>query len=155
MSPPRRLQILPGHDQNYNIGPEDYLEHIRKAKQAVKIPIIASLNGVSKGGWIRYAKEMQQAGADALELNIYYLPTDPTPDGAATWKQCILRPGDGGEGERADPGGGEARAVLQLDGEYGRASWTKAGADATGAVQSLLPAGFRSREAWKWCRTWS
>src|SRR5512146_397672 len=63
--------------QNFNIGPDEYLEHIRKAKQAVKIPIIASLNGVSKGGWIRYAKDMEQAGADALKLNNYLLPTDP------------------------------------------------------------------------------
>ncbi len=67
---------------NYNIGPDGYLEHIRKAKQAVRIPIIASLNGVSSGGWIRYAKLMEQAGADALELNIYYLPTDPFTTGA-------------------------------------------------------------------------
>lgn len=57
------------------IGPDAYLEHIFRAKQAVDIPIIASLNGVSSGGWIRYAKEMQGAGADALELNIYYVPT--------------------------------------------------------------------------------
>jgi dihydroorotate dehydrogenase (fumarate) len=57
------------------IGPDAYLEHIFRAKQAVDIPIIASLNGVSSGGWIRYAKEMEGAGADALELNIYYLPT--------------------------------------------------------------------------------
>src|SRR5690242_17271814 len=54
---------------SYNIGPEGYLEHVRKAKAAVRIPIIASLNGVSAGGWTRYAREMQQAGADALELN--------------------------------------------------------------------------------------
>ncbi len=57
------------------IGPDAYLEHIFRTKQAVDIPIIASLNGVSTGGWIRYAKEMEGAGADALELNIYYLPT--------------------------------------------------------------------------------
>jgi dihydroorotate dehydrogenase (fumarate) len=61
----------------YNLGPEGYLEHIRKAKQAVDIPIIASLNGVSTGGWIKYAQEMEQAGADALELNIFYLANDP------------------------------------------------------------------------------
>ncbi|MGB9598146.1 MAG: dihydroorotate dehydrogenase-like protein, partial [Candidatus Poribacteria bacterium] len=57
-------------------GPDEYLEHIRKAKNAVKIPIIASLNGVSSGGWISYAKEFENAGADAIELNIYYIPTD-------------------------------------------------------------------------------
>lgn len=61
---------------SYNFGPEPYLEHVRKAKDSVDIPVIASLNGVSTGGWIRYAQMMEQAGADALELNIYYLPTD-------------------------------------------------------------------------------
>jgi dihydroorotate dehydrogenase (fumarate) len=59
----------------YRLGPEDYLEHIAKAKAAVQIPVIASLNGTSAGGWTDYAKKMQQAGADALELNIYYIPT--------------------------------------------------------------------------------
>jgi dihydroorotate dehydrogenase (fumarate) len=61
----------------YNLGTEGYLEIIRKAKQAVNIPIIASLNGVSTGGWIKYAKEMEQAGADALELNIFFVANDP------------------------------------------------------------------------------
>lgn len=60
----------------YRTGPEDYLEHITKAKQTVKIPIIASLNGSTVGGWTAYAKQIQQAGADALELNIYSIPTD-------------------------------------------------------------------------------
>jgi dihydroorotate dehydrogenase (fumarate) len=62
----------------YNLGPEKYLEHISEAKKALGIPVIASLNGVSKGGWIDYAKQMAQAGADALELNIYFVPTDIT-----------------------------------------------------------------------------
>jgi len=61
----------------FHLGPEGYLEHIRKAKEAVRIPIIASLNGTTVGGWTRYAREIQQAGADALECNIYYIPTDP------------------------------------------------------------------------------
>jgi dihydroorotate dehydrogenase (fumarate) len=61
----------------YNLGPDGYLEHIRQAKEAVKIPIIASLNGYSTGGWIKYARMMEEAGADALELNIYYIATDP------------------------------------------------------------------------------
>lgn len=60
----------------YKTGPDAYLEHIRKAKEALDIPVIASLNGVSTGGWVQYAQNMQEAGADALELNIYYLPTD-------------------------------------------------------------------------------
>lgn len=62
--------------QNYNVGPEGYLELIRKAKAAISIPVIGSLNGVSTGGWIDYAKRIEQAGADALELNMYYLATD-------------------------------------------------------------------------------
>jgi dihydroorotate dehydrogenase (fumarate) len=61
----------------YNLGPDGYLEHIRRAKAAVAIPIIGSLNGVSTGGWIRYARRIEEAGADALELNVYYIPTDP------------------------------------------------------------------------------
>jgi dihydroorotate dehydrogenase (fumarate) len=60
----------------FRVGPEDYLEHIYKAKESVGIPIIASLNGTSAGGWTDYASRIQQAGADALELNIFYLPND-------------------------------------------------------------------------------
>jgi len=60
----------------YRLGPEEYLRHIWRAKQAVKIPVIASLNCSSVGGWTAYAKQIQQAGADALELNIYHIPTD-------------------------------------------------------------------------------
>ena len=61
----------------YNVGPDRYLDHIRRAKDAVEIPIIGSLNGASSGGWIDYAAKIEQAGADALELNIYNIPTDP------------------------------------------------------------------------------
>jgi dihydroorotate dehydrogenase (fumarate) len=73
----------------YNLGPDGYLNHIRKCKEAVRIPIIASLNGVSKGGWISHAKEMQQAGADAIELNIYYIPNDLDTTGAAVEQMYI------------------------------------------------------------------
>jgi dihydroorotate dehydrogenase (fumarate) len=66
----------------YNMGPDGYLDLIRKAKASVKIPIIASLNGISPGGWVRYAREMEQAGADAIELNLYSLVTDPDRTGA-------------------------------------------------------------------------
>jgi len=62
--------------QDYRTGPEEYLEMIEQSKKAVKIPIIASLNGTSKGGWVRCAKMTQDAGADALELNVYYIATD-------------------------------------------------------------------------------
>jgi len=57
--------------------PDAYLEDIRKAKEALSIPVIGSLNGISTGGWIRYAKMIEQAGADAIELNMYFLSTDP------------------------------------------------------------------------------
>lgn len=67
------LTYFPQQDE-YRSGPEKYLETIAKAKKAVAIPIVASLNGTSKGGWVRYAKMMQEAGTDALELNIYFVP---------------------------------------------------------------------------------
>ena len=70
------LSYFPDLD-TYNMGPEPYLEHLYKVKQAVDIPVIGSLNGISTGGWVSYAQRIEQAGADALELNIYYLPTDP------------------------------------------------------------------------------
>jgi dihydroorotate dehydrogenase (fumarate) len=60
----------------YNVGPDEYLKLIQQAKQAVGIPVIASLNGVSAGGWMRYAALMEEAGADALELNVYHIATD-------------------------------------------------------------------------------
>jgi dihydroorotate dehydrogenase (fumarate) len=75
----------------FKLGPEEYLDHIRKVKQAVAVPVIASLNGVSSGGWVRYAKEMQEAGADALELNIYFVPSNPDLSGAQVEEQyCDL-----------------------------------------------------------------
>ncbi len=66
----------------YKLGPEEYLEHIAKAKKEVSIPVIASLNGKTEGGWTEYAKKMQEAGADAIELNIYNIPTDMTKEAA-------------------------------------------------------------------------
>jgi dihydroorotate dehydrogenase (fumarate) len=67
--------------ENYLLGPEEYLKLIWKAKQVVGVPIIASLNGCTPGGWVEYARNMEAAGADALELNIYYLVTDPNLSG--------------------------------------------------------------------------
>jgi len=64
--------------KEYNLEPDMYLEHIRKAKEAVDIPIIGSLNGVSLNGWSDYAKKIEETGADAIELNTYYIPTDPS-----------------------------------------------------------------------------
>jgi len=70
------LSYFPAPHEFY-LGPDEYLQHIRRAKAAVDIPIIGSLNGVSTGGWINYARKIESAGADAIELNLYYIPTDP------------------------------------------------------------------------------
>jgi len=75
--------------ESYRIGPDEYVDHVRRAKEAVGIPVIGSLNGVSSGGWIEYAGKIEQAGADALELNIYYIPTDPGLDGPAVEKMYV------------------------------------------------------------------
>ena len=69
------LSYFPDLD-HYNLEPDTYVEHLHRVKQAVEIPVIGSLNGISSGGWVEYARKIEQAGADALELNIYYLPTD-------------------------------------------------------------------------------
>jgi dihydroorotate dehydrogenase (fumarate) len=68
--------------ETYNVGPQEYLDLVQAAKQATDIPIIGSLNGVSSGGWIEYAQHIEEAGADGLELNVYYIPTDPFMDSA-------------------------------------------------------------------------
>ena len=61
----------------YNMGPDKYLDHLSSLKKELSIPVIGSLNGVSRGGWVQYARLMQDAGADAVELNMYYLSADP------------------------------------------------------------------------------
>lgn len=73
----------------YRSGPQAYLETIQQAKQAVSMPVIGSLNGTSEGGWIRYAKSIEDAGADALELNIYYIATDPDKTADDVEKQYL------------------------------------------------------------------
>ncbi len=66
------------HKQDYIRDPDSYVEHVRKAKESVDIPIIASMNGTSKGGWLDYAQKIDQAGADGLVLNVYFIPTTDT-----------------------------------------------------------------------------
>ncbi len=75
--------------ESVNLGPEEYLSHIQKAKKALSIPVIASLNGSSLGGWIDYAKKIQEAGADALELNVYVIPTDIAQTGAQVEQTAV------------------------------------------------------------------
>ncbi|NQT25440.1 dihydroorotate dehydrogenase-like protein [candidate division KSB1 bacterium] len=74
------LSYFPDLDQ-YKLNRDDYLTHIQNVKKTVDVPIIGSLNGVSSGGWIEYAKEIESAGADGIELNIYFMPTDPASQG--------------------------------------------------------------------------
>jgi len=75
--------------KDYRMTHEVYLNHLRKCKEAVKIPILASLNGATKGGWVRYAKDMEQAGADAIELNTYALATDRSQTSAEMESQIL------------------------------------------------------------------
>lgn len=73
----------------FALGPYQYLEHLRRAKEAVRIPVLGSLNGATPGGWIEYARLMQQAGAAAIELNLYRIATDADTDSAAIERQAI------------------------------------------------------------------
>ncbi len=83
------MSYFPEPDEFKNLEAEEYLDQIRLLKKTVDIPVIGSLNGVSKGGWMEYAKKIEEAGADALELNVYYIPTDPSQT-AQTIEQLYL-----------------------------------------------------------------
>jgi dihydroorotate dehydrogenase (fumarate) len=74
--------------EDFPLGPENYLEQIRRIKKTVGVPVIASLNGTTPLGWLDYAKQIQQAGADAIELNVYFVATDPAENGG-TLERCI------------------------------------------------------------------
>jgi dihydroorotate dehydrogenase (fumarate) len=82
------LSYFPKPD-DYVFGSDEYLEQIRRIKAAVKVPVIASLNGVSNAGWVSHAAKMQQAGADALELNVYFVATDPKEPGAQVEQRVV------------------------------------------------------------------
>jgi len=82
------LSYFPASDA-FALGPHEYLEQLRRIKAAVSVPVIASLNGYTLGGWLNYARLMQEAGADALELNVYQLATDPEESGHALEERTI------------------------------------------------------------------
>ncbi|MFN7988382.1 MAG: dihydroorotate dehydrogenase-like protein [Thermoanaerobaculia bacterium] len=82
------MTYLPRPDE-FNLGPDQYLEQLVRIKQSVELPVIASLNGFTSGGWIRYAKLMQDAGANALELNVYYLATNASESGEEVEQRTI------------------------------------------------------------------
>jgi len=75
--------------EEYRLGPQAYVDHVARAKRELRIPVIASLNGVTPGGWVRYAKMLQDAGADALELNIYYIAADLNQTSAQVEQQYL------------------------------------------------------------------
>jgi dihydroorotate dehydrogenase (fumarate) len=79
---------------NFTLTPETYIEAVHKTKKALSIPVIGSLNGVSTGGWIKYARKIEEAGADALELNLYYLATDPTLTASELEESYVTLVGD-------------------------------------------------------------
>ena len=85
---PEALTYFPEPLQ-FSLGPEEYLKHVARAKETVNIPIIASLNGSTAGGWTDFAHKLQQAGADALELNIYYIPSGVRLSGAEVEKTYV------------------------------------------------------------------
>lgn len=82
------LSYFPQPD-DFRLGPEKYLEQIRRIKDAVSVPVIASLNGTTPAGWLHYGKLMQDAGADALELNVYYIPTDSQESASDVEKRTL------------------------------------------------------------------
>ena len=85
---PEALGYFPELD-DYNTGPSAYLSHLEEAKRSLSVPVIASLNGVSRGGWIRYARLIEDAGADALELNVYLVAADPGTSAAEVERRYL------------------------------------------------------------------
>jgi dihydroorotate dehydrogenase (fumarate) len=82
------LTFFPSPD-SFVLGPDEYLNHVQRVKQTVRIPVIGSLNGMTPGGWLSYARLIEQAGADALELNVYHAPTDFETSGSEVERQTI------------------------------------------------------------------
>ncbi len=77
------------HRDEFRLGPDQYLEQVRRIREAVAVPVIGSLNGTSAAGWLEYAALIEQAGAHALELNVYHVPTDPAEDGRAVEERAV------------------------------------------------------------------
>ncbi len=141
----RGAHLLPGHRRVQSRPGRISRARPQGEGSSLDIPVIGSLNGMSTGGWIDYAKKIEEAGADALELNVYYIPTDPKLT-AAEVEKIVHRGPEGGQDQRPDPRRDEAEPLLQLDGQHGRAAGC-GGRRRAGAVQPVLPAGLRPREA--------
>jgi dihydroorotate dehydrogenase (fumarate) len=85
---PEAMTFMPRAEE-FALGPDEYLEQLRRIKEAVEVPVIASLNGITAAGWLQHAKLIEQAGADALELNVYYLATDPAEESEAVERRTL------------------------------------------------------------------
>jgi dihydroorotate dehydrogenase (fumarate) len=133
------LSYFPPAD-DYAMGPERYLEHVRRVSEAIEVPLIASLNGTTAAGWLSYARLMQDAGADALELNLYHVATDPSETGAAVEARLPRRRARG----EADRSAFRSRSKLSPFLLVARQSGAPTGpprGGRTGAVQPVLSAG--------------
>ena len=124
--------------EDYHTGPDTYLRLVRQAKQSLTIPVIGSLNGTSNGGWIHYGRMIEEAGADALELNIYYLPTDPDTTALQVENQ-YLELVSGVRGAVSIPLAVKIGPVLQLDSQHGQEALQYRGRR-PGPVQPVPPA---------------
>ncbi len=104
--------------EDYSIGPDRFLDLVTRAKATVDVPVIASLNGTTSGGWVKYAARLVDAGADAIELNVYDVITDPRVTGA---RGRGSGPGPRQVGARRGrgPRGGQGRSVVQRPGQHG------------------------------------
>ena len=130
---------------DYRMTHEVYLEYLRRSKEAVNIPIMASLNGATTGGWVRFAREMEEAGADAIELNTYALATDRSQTSTDLELQ-LLELVDARLPRGQDSGGRQAFAVVHQPSAPGGTAG-RCGRARRGALQPLLSARLRHRDA--------
>ena len=131
---PEVHNFFPGLD-DYNTGPESYLQLVEGAKAQLTIPVIGSLNGISIGGWTRYARLIEEAGADALELNIYFVAADARTTSAEVEARYVDLVGEVAELD-LDPARRQGGAVLLVARQHGAAAFHRRGAG-PGALQPL------------------
>ena len=123
------LTYLP-QPADFALGPDEYLDQIARIKAAVSVPVIGSLNGITEGGWLAYARLIEQAGADGLELNLYELATDLDEPGEQVERRGLAsRPAPSSESV-VDSRRGQALALLLVDRQLLQRSWTDLGVDA-------------------------
>ena len=151
-SPEAQSYLPPIATGPYGLGPERHLDLVRRAKGALSVPVIASLNGCSDTGWTSYASLLEQAGADALELNIYDVPVDISVSGREI-EQQLSRRADCGAHDGDDPGRGEDATLFQLDWPYGR-PLRRCRRQRAGDLQPLSAAGYQPRTAWSSRASW-